>query len=89
MKIGNERFTIYEVEDIYKTIVLEIDGAQELEIDFQGVQKMDTAAIQLLLSTQKTCQKDNKKLKLTNISPELQRTISQIGCISLLGEAHE
>ncbi|MDY0117442.1 MAG: STAS domain-containing protein [Sulfurimonadaceae bacterium] len=89
MKIGYEKFTIYEVEEVYKALNLELSSKQEIQIDLQGVQKIDMVAIQLLLSTHKTCQKDDKSFTLVNISSELQHTIDMVGCMPLLGTIHE
>ena len=84
-KIEYEKLTIYEVESFHKDL-LQLCSKEEkaLILDFSGVQKIDMTAIQLLLSTQKTCEQKSSQLILENVSSDLLETIRIAGCQTLL-----
>ena len=59
-----EYLNIQTVSDVYKSIN-ECDD-ETIEIDFSDTVSVDASAIQLLLMTQKFCDKHDKKLIITN-----------------------
>lgn len=46
-------------------------------------------AIQLLLSSHKTCQRDAKNFSIVNMSSEVEHTINMVRCMPLLGNINE
>ncbi len=83
-KIEYEKLTIYEVESFHKDLLQWCsEGEKALILDFNGVQKIDMAAVQLLLSAQQTCKKKSCELTLENLSPELIKTMHIAGCQTL------
>ena len=85
-KLKFEKLTIYEVEEVYELLIQWCTESKDiLSIDLVNVKKIDMTAIQLLLSTQKTCKQKSIKLELINISNELLKTIEVAGCSELLG----
>ena len=60
MKIDAYNFTIYDVENIQAELMVESANNDTLEIDMQSVEKVDMAALQLLVSAKRTCQKEDK-----------------------------
>jgi len=82
--VDYEKLTIYEVESFHKILLQWCDKAQKvLALDFGRVQKIDIAAIQLLLSAQKTCHKKSSELILENLSSGLRETLRLAGCETL------
>ena len=84
-KIEYEKLTIYEVESFHKNLLQWCDKAEKaLVLDFQSVEKIDIAAIQLLLSAQKTCNSKSCELTLKNLSSGVLETIEIAGCKTAL-----
>jgi anti-anti-sigma factor len=82
--VDYEKLTIYETESFHKTLLQWCDKDQKvLTLDFGRVQKIDIAAIQLLLSAQKTCHKKSSELILENLSSGLRETLRLAGCETL------
>lgn len=83
--IEYEKLTIYEVETFHKDLIQLCDKAEtSLILDLGNVEKIDMAAIQLLLSAQKTCKKKSLDLILKNVSSEIVETFGIAGCNTLL-----
>jgi len=79
--VDYEKLTIYEVESFHKILLQWCGEAQKvLSLDFGRVQKIDIAAIQLLLSAQKTCHKKSSELILENVSSSVRETLRLAGC---------
>ena len=85
MHINSEKFTIYEVEELYKEFVSELKSGEAIEVDLNGVKKIDMPAIQLLISTLKSCEADSTPFSLSNISDEVKESLKISGCDILLG----
>jgi len=85
MHISSEKFTIYEVEELHKELMSELKSGEAIEIDMEGVKKIDMPAIQLLISTLKSCEADSTPFSLSNISNEIKESLKISGCDTLLG----
>ena len=85
MHINSEKFTIYEVEELYKEFTSELKSGEAIEVDLNGVKKIDMPAIQLLISTLKSCEADSTPFSLSNISDEVKESLKISGCDILLG----
>ena len=80
-KIENDKFTIYEVEALYKQFIIWCNEAKgELSLDFEAVQKIDMAGIQLLLSAQKSCREKSARLTLENVPENILEALRIAGC---------
>ena len=85
-----DKLTIYEVEDLHKKLLKYLSKAdKDLVLDLGLVQKIDMTAIQLLLSTQKSCQKESVAFSLINLSDELKQTLQSCGCDVILGVSND
>jgi len=89
MKINSEKFTIYEVEEVYKKFVSELKSANSINVNLEGVINIDMPAIQLLVSVLKTCESKSIPFSLSNISSEVKETIQIAGFNTLLGVNNE
>ena len=85
MHINSEKFTIYEVEELYKELLSELKSGGVIEVDMEGVKKIDMPAIQLLISTSKSCEADSVAFSISNISDEVKKSLKISGCDTLLG----
>jgi len=85
MQINSEKFTIYEVEEIYKEFSSALKSGEAIDINLDGVVKIDMPAIQLLLSTLKTCEVNAIPFTLSNLSNELKETLKMTGFSTLFG----
>lgn len=89
MLINNEKFTIYEVEELHKELMSELKSGEAINIDMNGVKKIDMPAIQLLISTLKSCEAGSTPFSISNISNEVKESLKISGCDTLLGVNHE
>lgn len=79
-----EKLTIYEVESLHKELLKWIATATgSLQLDFNRVKIIDIAAIQLLLSAQKSCAEKSCEFELLNVPPEVNQTMQTAGCANL------
>ena len=85
MKIDAYNFTIYDVENIQADLMVEFANNESLDIDMQSVEKVDMAALQLLVSAKRSCTKENKAFSLSNLSSEVHSAIRMSGLESELG----
>ena len=85
MHINSEKFTIYEVEGIYKELLSELKSGEAVEINLEGVVKIDMPAIQLLLSTLKTCEAQSTPFSLSHLSNEVKERLKITGVDTILG----
>jgi len=85
MKLEALNFTIYDVEEVQKSLMVEFANNENLEIDMQSVEKIDIAALQLLVSAKRSCQKEGKSFSLTNVADEVTGAIRTCGLESELG----
>jgi anti-anti-sigma factor len=89
MRINSDKFTIYEVEELHKEFISELKSGEAIEVDIEGVKKIDMPAIQLLISTLKSCEVDSTPFSISNISDEVKETLKISGCDTLLGVNNE
>jgi len=85
MHINSEKFTIYEVEEIYKEFSLALKSGEAMDVNLDGVKKIDMPAIQLLTSVLKTCESESTPFSLSNVSNEVKETLKITGFHTLLG----
>ncbi len=85
MKLEALNFTIYDVENVQTDIMVEFSNNDKLEIDMQSVEKIDIAALQLLVSAKRSCQNEGKSFVLSNLSDEVTSAIRTCGLESELG----
>ena len=78
-------FTIYDVEEVQKNIMVEFINNDNLEIDMKSVEKIDIAALQLLVSAKRSCIEENKSFSLLNMSDEVLDAVRICGLESELG----
>lgn len=84
MKLENNNFTIYEVEEIKDKFILFLES-EHIKIDFENVTKIDMSTIQLLLSLKKTCEKQNKSFEIINVKEEILDSFEITGTAQILG----
>jgi len=84
MKLSNNSFTIYEVEDIKKDF-LELLNDEKIVVDFENISKIDMSAIQLLISLKKSCDALNKEFEVVNIKEEIIDSFEITGTAQVLG----
>ena len=85
MHINSEKFTIYEVEEIYKEFLSELKSGEAVDVNLDGVLKIDMPAVQLLVSVLKTCEVESTPFSLSNVSNEVRETLKTAGCNMLFG----
>jgi len=85
MKLENESFTIYDVEELKKTLIEELHVYKDVVIDLSNIQKIDMPAIQLLLALKKSCKDMNKGFELKNIDENIYKAFQLSGCDTALG----
>lgn len=84
MKLEDNNFTIYEVEEIKDKFILFLES-EHIKIDFENVTKVDMSTIQLLLSLKKTCEKQNKSFEIINVKEEILDSFEITGTAQILG----
>lgn len=65
--LGQE-FTIYQAQDIYKTLVERLQNDIDIRVDLSEIEEIDTSAVQLLLMIDKELHKRGKVLIVENCS---------------------
>lgn len=85
MQINRDKFTIYEVEEIYKEFLSELKNAKVMNVNLDGVLKIDMSAIELLVSVLKTCEVESIPFSLSNISPEVKNSLKISGFNHIFG----
>jgi len=85
MKIDAFNFTIYDVENIQADLMVEFANNDRLDINMESVEKIDMAALQLLVSAKRSCQEEQKTFGLSNVSDEVATAIRMSGLESELG----
>ncbi len=89
LKLNYDKLTIYEVEELYKIMLDSYNKNDEFALDFSSVQKIDMTAIQLLLSTQKSCKADEIEFSLYHVCDGLKESLKISGCSRVLEAVHE
>jgi len=87
--MNSEKFTIYEVEEIYKELLSALKSGEAVDINLDGVVKIDIPAIQLLVSTLKTCESESTPFSLSNVLDEVKETLKRTGFDTLFGVTNE
>lgn len=83
-KLEYEKLTIYEVESLHKSLLQLCDKVEnELVLDLENVMAIDIAALQLLISAKKTCEKKSTEFTLKNLSSDVRRAMIIAGCETL------
>ncbi len=85
MKLETFNFTIYDVEAIHADLVSEVANEDAVTVDMQSVEKIDMAALQLLVSAKRTCKAEDKTFALSNVSDEVLGAIRMCGLEAELG----
>ncbi len=85
MKIDAYNFTIYDVENVQADLLAALANEDEVLVDMESVEKIDMAALQLLVSAKRSCKEENKTFGLSNISDEIATAIRMSGLESELG----
>ena len=85
MKIDAFNFTIYDVESVHADLSAELANNDAISIDMASVEKIDMAALQLLVSTKRSCKAEEKTFALNNVSDEVLGAIRMSGLESELG----
>jgi anti-anti-sigma regulatory factor len=84
MKLSNNNFTIYEVEEIQKDFLLLLN-TNEIILDFENISKIDMSAIQLVISLKKSCDDLDKTFEIVNIKDEILNSLEITGIAYYLG----
>lgn len=84
MKLQNNNFTIYEVEEIKKDFSQLLEK-EKISIDLENVTKIDMSSIQLLLALKKSCDESNKEFEIKNIKEEILSSFEITGIAYVLG----
>jgi len=84
MKLLNNNFTIYEVEEL-KNNFLELLNQEEIILDFENISKIDMSALQLIISFKKSCDDLNKTLEIVNIKEDILNSFEITGIAYYLG----
>ena len=84
MKLENNNFTIYEVEEIQKQCI-ELLEEQSVTIDMDNISKIDMSAIQLLISLKKSCDEQQKDFEILNLKEEVLESFEISGTAYFLG----
>ena len=84
----NEALTIYNVETICSELkeYLNQRGQVDIYIDAENLEDIDASGIQLLLSTEKYCLKNNCALKVNNLTSHLKHLFFISGAENLIAE---
>jgi ABC-type transporter Mla MlaB component len=85
MKIDAYNFTIYDVENVQVDLMVELANSDEVVADMESVEKIDLAALQLLVSTKRSCAEEKKAFKVTNLCDEVSSAIRMSGLEAELG----
>lgn len=85
-KLPYEKLTVYEVEDMKKDLLTLLNSAKsELTLEMSEVEKLDMAAIQLLLSAAKSAKEQSCEFKLVNLNEQNIEALKKCNCLALLG----
>lgn len=75
--------TIYEAQEMNKTLKKSIDTCKQIELNLEGVSELDTAGVQILLMAKRAAEKCGKPFNITSHSEAVVQTFD------LLNIAHE
>ncbi|WNO08161.1 STAS domain-containing protein [Teredinibacter sp. KSP-S5-2] len=76
--------SIYAVTELKQKIEPYLSNNQEIELDFEQVETLDTAGVQLLIWLHKRSTHDNQPLKLTHINEQILSVLEYVGVKEML-----
>lgn len=77
--------TLREVIDLQRELIVAEAGSDELRLDGSGVQRVDTAGLQLLVALARRRKVAGQPLSWTGVSPALLQGSTRLGLAALLG----
>jgi anti-anti-sigma factor len=80
LKMESE-LTIYQVEELNKQVCALLGNAESVVVDMGGVDKIDTAGFQLLMSLKHSCENMNKNFELNGVGGSAGNFFSLFGLI--------
>ena len=80
-----ERQTIENIGELREEVLRALDHAQATRVDASGVEKIDTAAMQLLAVLWRNAARDGKPPRLDRPSSEFQRVAELLDLAGLFG----
>ena len=83
--------TIYEVADLQQSLLQRIGKARQLHIDLEGVEEIDSAGGQILISLAKSFAEEGRKLQIDSLSPVVLNFMKSMGFLNnpLFGDCNE
>lgn len=84
MKLKNNNFTIYEVEEIKKDFIQLLEKDKVI-VDLENITKIDMSAMQLLLALKKSCDESKKEFEVKNLKEEVLSSFEITGIAYVLG----
>ena len=70
---------ISDVEELRTVLIGRLETASELVLDLSGVDRCDTASLQLLCSVKKSAERDRKQLCISSLSPVVREVCTMTG----------
>lgn len=77
--VPSTELTIYQVEEVSKKLAGTFGGAQNVLIDLERTNKIDTAGFQLLVSLIKSCKTSGKECVLEGMSGSVDNFMALFG----------
>ncbi|MCB1175244.1 MAG: STAS domain-containing protein [Leptospiraceae bacterium] len=78
--------TIYKVAQVQKQLIEIVQTADRLFLDLEGLDSIDTAGLQLLMSLKLYCHQHNKELQITNHPGALIALLDLYGLAGFFGD---
>jgi phospholipid transport system transporter-binding protein len=76
--------TLREVMDLQRELIVADAGSEELRVEGSGVQRVDTAGLQLLVALAKRREAAGQPLRWSGVSPALLQGSTRLGIAALL-----
>ncbi|MFW6034793.1 MAG: STAS domain-containing protein [Halothermotrichaceae bacterium] len=80
-----EELTVFSIEEVRESLLKKTNNSSKVELDFQEVEVIDGAGLQLLISLKKCELKDGLQLSLINVSKSVEKLLNSTGIGNLLG----
>lgn len=80
-----EELNIKKARDFHSYLLDLASTNDEIKIDMSNIKSIDASCIQLLISCKKSCEKQNKRFVIENISEEVLDSFTLIGADLYLG----
>jgi anti-anti-sigma factor len=78
--------TIFNVSEMWRSMLQLLNGTEEIEIDLHGVSEIDTAGIQLLMLLKMAVEKRGRSARFVNHSKEVLDGIELFDLASYFGD---